>query len=218
MEIYSDYKIKLHEISDYFIQILDTILSRGNGWKHRYDLEEGFSENAILSDKAVYCVETPEIIYENVNIKGVIWMWRYDHSMEIFNITPAIGNHLTCSQYNYIIKQFNDNVIPLCPQDVIVGIEQSKTYFDILDHISAEALEALKFFSRTSNRSTGHTHPNDFRKWCDFIFKVHRLGGHLSADELMNWLIEDGWPKDTADELSLDYEYSLLLLEEYEKD
>lgn len=216
MEVYRDYRA-IHDCSSaYFQELLNHYLSHIDGWERRWEMEDNFKRNAMQEDADIICIETPSIYFQKTEIKGVIWIWAYDTSIEIFNITPLIGNHLSPTEYNYILEVFDGEIIRRIAKDVDIEVRLSKPYFDMEDCIGREGLEALVRFSRTSNRSTGNTHHSDFKKWAHFIFIVFRQGRKLSADYLRGWLIEDGWSDDMANSLSLDYEYSIQLLSEYE--
>lgn len=216
MQVYQNYIIKYDCPNDYFMQAIDLRLHSAEGWVHRVDLEENYLNNMPLDNTEILCIETPKIHFEDADIKGIIWIWRYDDRYEVFNITPMLSNHLSQSQYNYILSVFDGEIVKKVEHDFEISIELSKPYFDMEDQIGPEAYEALEFFSQTSNRSTGNSHPLDFKKWCHFVFIVFRQKRSLSADELMNWLIEDGWDEETADELSIDFETAINMLEEYE--
>lgn len=65
----------------------------------------------------------------------------------------------------------------------------------------------FEVFSKTANKITGHSHPNDENKWFEFIYSTLIHNEYLLPDYLQYFLIENGWEKQTAYELSLDYEY-----------
>lgn len=217
MDKYQDIKVivKQDQWEDFkkeFSKVIDC-----NYWKLRDDLKKKGEDSSLMSNRDVMCIESPEIIFEEHTIKAVLWMWMYENGFKVFNIIPLIGNHLSCREYNYILEQFRQSIIVPMSQNFDLDIEVSKPYLDIKDVIRAEGLKRLEHFSRTSNRSTGHSHPMDFNKWCDFVFYVYDNQIDLSSDDLMHWLMEDGWREDKAHELSLDYEYSIEMLSQYEQ-
>jgi hypothetical protein len=87
----------------------------------------------------------------------------------------------------------------------------------IVETIGKDALQALKSFSTSANKSTGNIHHYDFGRWCDFIFIIFRKNIELSSTELESWLLENGWDSEMASKLALDFEYSISLLEKYEQ-
>lgn len=217
MEKYQDFKVVLppdewNSFRQELIREIDL-----NNWTRRDDLAERGNKGMSYVGKELLCVETPELKFNNEKLKGVIWMWLGDSQLEVFNIIPLIGNYLICAQYNFILSMFRQSIIDKMAPNYNLMIEMSKPYLDMEDVIGTEGLRLLITFSRTSNRSTGHSHPMDFAKWCNFIFYVFKNKKHLAVDDFMHWLIEDGWMEDKANELSLDYEYSIEMLERYEQ-
>lgn len=218
MKVYQDLKIKLNiEKKEIFIKYLRDMVEHSSEWKNRIDVEEGFKKRSVSIGFNVYCFESGKYEVEGETISGILWMRDEGISLEVFNIIPTIGNHLSHDQYNFILRRFKDEFIDHLVHDYQAEVYLSKDYFDMEDHIGKWALEKLNFFSETSNHSTGRSHPLDFKKWVEFIFAVHQEKKHLSADDLYHWLLEHGWWDEMANELSLDFEYSIELLEEYDK-
>lgn len=219
MEKYQNYKVYIHPSEwQNFIFELKKVLDCGY-WKRRADLQELASKKMVFDEgqvKSVYSIETPEINFNGTVLKGIMWFWLYDYCMEIFNIVPTIGNHLNCAEYNYIIAQFEESVIKPLGKSFDFKVEKSKAVFDIVDVIGDKGLQLLQNFSKLANKSTGHSHHCDFSRWCDFVFYISRNKIALGVDDLMRWFIENGWTDDIADKMSLDYEYSIQLLDKYE--
>lgn len=217
MEKYQDYKIYVEQsLWNSFLNEFREIIQY-NDWIIREDLIEK-SKNMISDyERSLFCIETPEIYYGNTKLKGVIWMWLSSGQMEIFNIIPLIGVNLSCEQYNYILSYFDDSIINQISKNFNPKIEISKPYLDMEDIIGNEAFRKLSFFSDMANKSTGHSHPLDSKRWFDFLVTVCRSKKHLSSDDLRVWFTENGWSESVAYELSLDFEYSINLLEFYEQ-
>lgn len=215
MEKYQDFKVHVDpsQWTDFereFHKVIDC-----GYWKERTDLTDKASKSYNY-DKQIMCVESPEINYQGKNIKGVLWMWLGGNMVEVFNIVPLIGNHLEFSEYNHILEQFRQSVIESMKSNFRLSVEVSKPFFDINDVATPDSVNALTRFSACANKSTGHSHPCDFDRWCEFVISSFRSTKHIGVTDLMNWLIENGWSDDMANELALDYEYSLDLLEHYE--
>lgn len=218
MKIYQDLVIKLKpELKDNFIRHLREKVEHLDSWHNRQDVENGFKQRSSAFSFDVLCFESCRYSIDGTDFAGILWMHVKDYGLKVTNIIPTIGNHLSHDQYNFILNDFKRQYIDQLAKDYQAEVYLSKDYFDMEDHIGKKALEKLLYFSDTSNRSTGRSHHMDFQKWADFIFTVHLEHKHLSADDLCNWLIEQGWWDKTASDLSLDYEYALLLLEEYDK-
>lgn len=216
MDVYQDYWAYFYCSSEYFIWVLEKRLQSLRGWYRRRDLEANFKKNSMQEKAEVFCLEAPTTHFRDREIQGVLWIWTYSNRIEVFNITPLLRSHLSPAEYNYILKCFDVQIIGKLGEDIQIEVHMSKPFFDMGDIIGYEGLNALEYFSRTSNRSNGHSHPSDFKKWSHFVFIVYRQKRKLSADRLKGWLIEDGWSDRMASSLSRDFEYSIALLEEYE--
>lgn len=218
MDKYQDFKVTVQQdqwdsFQKEFSKVIDS-----NQWKLRDDLKKRGEDSSLMSNRDILCIESPKIPYEGGSLKAVLWMWMYDNGFEVFNIIPLIGNQLSCREYNHILEQFRQSIIDPMSGNFNLHVEVSKPYLDIVDTIGPVGLKKLEQFSRTSNRSTGHSHPMDFNKWCNFVFYLYDNRIDLSSDDLMHWLMEDGWTEEKAHELALDYEYSIDMLSHYEQD
>lgn len=216
MEVYQDYVVYHSCPRDVMMGLINTRVSFAGGWFRRNDMEDNFKKNSVQMDAEVMCIETPVISLQEKQIKGVLWIWAYQDRIEVFNITPLFGNHLTPFEYNFILSFFNGEIIEKIGQSYGIKVHMSKPYFDMEDCIGREGLNALEFFSRTSNRSTGRSHPSDFKKWARFILIVFRQKKKLPADRLREWLNADGWSYEMSSSLALDFEYAINLLKENE--
>lgn len=217
MEKYQDYIVSVNpsQWDEFYAEFRKVIAY--NYWKLREDLMERSKSVASMSDKELFCIETPEIEYSKTKLKGVIWMWIFNNQIEIFNVIPLLGSHLNCEEYNHIIACFNESIIKPMSSTFSLDIYISKPYLDIEDIIGKLAFEKLQYFSACANKSTGHSHPLDEKRWFDFIVSVFSTKKHLSTDDLTSWLIENGWFEEMAHELSIDFEYSMKLLKYYEQ-
>lgn len=217
MKTYQDLEIHLdNDKYQEYVEDLSSTLEKTD-WKVRNDIASNYKKNSFSTSKIVLCIETPELHYEDNPIKGVIWIWDYSGYLEVFNITPLIGNNLDFDQYNFILNQFYSLFIDPLNSKYSARIILSKPLMQINETIGNNAYEALVSFSNGANKSTGNTHPFDFQRWCEFIFVIFRNEIKLGASELIVWLEENGWSNDMAYKLGLEFEYSLNLLEKYEQ-
>lgn len=218
MKVYQNLKIILKpENKAIFVERLRELVEQSSDWKNRKDAEEGFKKRSMGLDFDVYCFESGQYDFEGEIISGLLWMHDEGDSIEVFNIMPTTGNNLSQDQYNFILRKFKTEFIDNLASDCEAEVYYSKDHFDMEDHIGKLAMEKLVSFSETSNHATGHSHPLDFKKWVDFIFAIHLQKNNLSANDLYHWLLEHGWGDEKANDLSLDFEYSISLLEEYDK-
>jgi hypothetical protein len=138
----------------------------------------------------------------------------------VSNIVPESVSRLTRSEYNAILLEFYDLFIaPIASQfDLRINLEPELV--DLSHWLDAEAIARLERFSHNANKSTETGHPLDERRWLLFVFYVHEKGFFPSfyPEVLARWLHEVlGWSRESAERLSIQYERSARLLEEYDK-
>ena len=75
----------------------------------------------------------------------------------------------------------------------------------------------MNTFSSNANKTTGHSHPSDLDRWCEFVCSIHRKKIKIDPDLLEEWLIENQWSSEVAIRLVIDFEYSINLLKYYDK-
>ncbi|MBO6573163.1 MAG: hypothetical protein JJ958_12060 [Balneola sp.] len=218
MKTYQNLEIHLDPSENsIFLEDLSDLIKRSD-WKQRQDFVDNYKKNTFGQDKNILCVETPEYSFKDKTIKGAVWIWDYNAFLEVFNIIPLIGNSLTYDQYNFLINEFNDKFIINLAAKYNGNVKISDPEKKLINTIGEDAYKALESFSHSANKTTGNTHPFDFKRWCDFIFIIFRKKIELNVDELIVWLEENGWDSDMANRLGLEFEYSLNLLENYERD
>jgi hypothetical protein len=81
--------------------------------------------------------------------------------------------------------------------------------------MSPEMTELLKRFLNLANKSSGGIHPYDQRRFFDFIIQAHNENALLDESVLNGLLVDDGWVKDEAFELSCNYRFGRELLNRY---
>lgn len=82
----------------------------------------------------------------------------------------------------------------------------------LADWMSAETADALRRFSGAANQSTGIAHPNDRRRFFDFLLAAHAEGADLTETDLEGWLRKEGWPERHVDKIARYYEFGRALL------
>ena len=213
MELYQDLTVILNPEYPGFQQTLIDLVERSGIWKLRKDYQEAFMNRGLLKDRTVICIETPVLNYNGKDLQGVIWMYDYGSSLETFNIIPSISNRLSKEEYNFLLNEFVNVFITKTAADYHAEVSLTKPIMDLMDYVDRDVYDALVLFSEMANKSTGHSHPCDERRWCDFILLSASKKRRLSVDYLEGWLMDNGWPSDVANELGLDYEYGLILLD-----
>jgi hypothetical protein len=129
------------------------------------------------------------------------------------NIVPMEYGQLSMAQYNSILEDFlTTGVQPLAGK---LGLRADATLavVPLTDLLSETAAKKLKLFSVAANKSTGSSHPADYKRWQDFIVQAHQDGCRLDAPLLRRWLQEvERWPEEQAAELASEYDFGRDLL------
>lgn len=213
MELFQDLTVKLNPNYPGFQKTLIELVERSGDWKLRKDFQEAFMKKGLLKDRTVICIETPVLNYNGKDLQGVIWTYDYGTLLKTFNIIPSNSNRLSKEEYNYLLNEFVRLFINRTAADYHAVISMTKPVLELMDYVEQDVYDALVLFSEMANKSTGHSHPCDERRWCDFILLSASKERRLSADYLEGWLMDHGWSSEMASELGIDYEYGLTLLD-----
>lgn len=217
MKTYQNLEIHLKKPDNqFFIQELNNLIEKSE-WKLRQDFVDNYRKNTFTKEKEIICIESPEYHFEGKIIKGAVWVWDYYGYLEVFNIIPLVGHSLDYDQYNYILNDFYKTFIESLAKKYNAEINISSPEKKLINTIGDDAYRALEMFSNGANKSTGNVHPFDFERWCNFIFIVFRNDIDVNVEELIHWLEENGWDSDLANRLGSEFEYSLNLLKNYER-
>lgn len=213
MELFQDLTIKLNPNYPGFQQTLLELVEQSSAWKIRKDYQEAFLQRGLLKDRTVICIETPVLDYGGKNLQAIIWTYDYGTWLQTFNIIPSNSNRLSKEEYNFILNEFVSVFINRTAADYHAEVILTKPVMDVIDYVDQDVYDALVLFSEMANKSTGHSHPMDEKRWCEFILVSAAKKRRLSVDYLEGWLVDHGWSSDMANELGLDYEYGLTLLD-----
>ena len=155
---------------------------------------------------------------QNTNQSAVLCLIYNKESIEIVNIVPVGISEINIDQYNTILDDFYSEYIA----NLSTSLKQKLIITKTEDHLNAEdllsqkALDLLTTFSVAANKSTGSSHPNDFKRWASFLIQVHQDKKQLGTDMLERLLLNLGWPKEKASDLTIEFEFARDLLEIYE--
>ena len=84
----------------------------------------------------------------------------------------------------------------------------------VTPHLSQNALDALRKFADSANKSAP-SHPLDQERWRSFVIIVYREGLDVPVDDLNEWLKQNGFPEEQADQLSIEFEHQRDILKAY---
>lgn len=189
LEIYIKFlKRKVEELSDYWNMHLENI-------------EDGFM--AIRKEKTL------------TTDSSILFLKLETDNIQIANIIPVHKSEMSPEEYNQIIIEFEDSFVKNSP--VSLSIYSTNPKLDLNSIVDQEIVELLQIFSDTANKYTGSAHPQDKKRWHDFIIHSYLRKSVLPSVILKNWLIEiEHWPDNIAIQLTIEYENALNILKEYD--
>lgn len=144
--------------------------------------------------------------------------------VKVANIIPIIVNELSLEQYNAILRKFyNDIVEPTKKSNRLTDIVgPTNDIFSPTDYISEKALDKLKRFCNSANKTTGASHPSDRELWLDFVCQTVDDGRVFDIKTLSDFLADESywgrrendmsvsgkfaWGADMANKLASEYE------------
>ncbi len=184
-----------------------------SGWSRRPDLEKELSAMSPGEPESP-CFSVPE---RGGRPAAYLWLaFRDGHPDEMYvpNVVPCDSAlRLSHEEYNAIVGEFFRVVAMPTAEKAHVSVALSKALFQVEDFVSPDTAKRLRSFSRLANRSTGSSHPNDQRRWFDFITAAHLEAASLDSHMLGRWLHEEeGWSDERATQLAIEYETGRALL------
>lgn len=135
-----------------------------------------------------------------------------DGGIEVVNIVPYDQNNLEPAVYNAILQEFLEKLIQPAADAQSLAVVTSTGGTSLAAEVSPEIARLLESFSGAANKSTGSSHPLDFRRWAAFLIASHRSGRKVDTWLLEQTLREQGWSGDRASELVSEFEFSRDLL------
>ncbi len=183
------------------------------GWSRCPELEKELSQ-VSPSDHESYCFSVPR---RGGRSAAHLWLaFRHGRPDEMYvpNVVPCDSAlPLSHEEYNAIVGEFSCVVATPAAEKAGVSVALSKALFQIEDFVSPDTAKRLRSFSRLANWSTGSSHPNDQRRWFDFITAAHWEAASLDSHMLGRWLHEEeGWSDEGATQLAIEYETGRALL------
>jgi hypothetical protein len=78
------------------------------------------------------------------------------------------------------------------------------------------AVEALRMFVESADRSSPAVDPPDEERWFHFVLAAHRERSGLTESDIAQYLIDNGWADEAAHAVSAMYRYGRDLLSHYD--
>lgn len=125
---------------------------------------------------------------------------------------------LTEEQDSLVVDDFIRGVLQPSIGSRPITVSTQPLDVDITTFVNHDSvLKRLRRFSSAANKSSGRSHPMDSKRWLDFVIAAHEHRVDIPIDVFTDWLVTDGWPARTADDLVRDHEYGRQLLQRYEE-
>lgn len=179
----------------------------GSNWKRAVEREENakyFGEKAFAF----------EYVGENGLPNAGLTLFEKDQGVwYVPNIVPIESGQLSIDEYNKILIDFKSSLVDPAVQNTPIDVELTKSEVFLEDIVGKEAADALKRFSFAANKSTGHSHPCDEKRWFEFLLAILKSEKEPSFDLLKTTLMEQGWSEEWAHDLACEFEYSEKLLD-----
>lgn len=181
--------------------------SCGRNWKRAFDREE----NAKYFNEKAFAFE---YIGENSLPNAGLTLFEKNPGVwYVPNIVPIESGQLSIDEYNKLLIDFKESLVSPAVQNTPIKVELTKDQVFLEDIVGKDAADALKRFSSGANKSTGHSHPCDKRRWFEFLLAAQKSGKELYSDVLEATLIEQGWSEEWAHDLALEFEHDQDLLD-----
>lgn len=130
----------------------------------------------------------------------------------VSNIVPQKKNQLTHDEYNVVLQHFYKNVVCKAINGSPVTATLTSDEISINSIAGEKVARALRIFSELSNKSTGSAHPQDRKRWFEFLVLAHESSEKIDTDLIIQTLIEQGWSEEKASDLGIEYEFAEDLL------
>jgi len=132
----------------------------------------------------------------------------------VSNIIPIERHQLEHAEYNVVLEDFYEQVFkPYAVKAKLAHSGLTGAEAGLERWMDEATAELLRTFSSCANKGTGASHPDDRKRWNDFVLSAHRTGSKLDPSTLARWLVEEeDWSPEIAEQLALEYESGLGLL------
>lgn len=150
---------------------------------------------------------------------AALTLWETNDGYEVLNIVPTETeqrSQLSHAEYNSILVHFKEHVVDPIASSIGVQIKLSSNIQFLEDWTTKEVANCLKSFSGSATKPSGGA--SDQPLWFAFVVASHHSGTKLGVETLCRWLHEaEGWSKEWADKLAIDYETQFALLAYYDE-
>lgn len=194
-------------------QALDEMAQADDQWIRNKELEQNLHTGEDDGDAMAFS----RLSGEGFAAAGLV-LWSRPDGYSVANIVPLETGSLSHEEYNAILNDFQTRIALPAANKCGYKVEVSAATASLDDWVGNETATALRRFSALANKSTGSAHPLDQKRWLDFLIRSHQESEPLDGSRLCRWLIEvEHWPEDSAHSLTIEYEFGLALLAQYDQ-
>lgn len=183
---------------------IQNLTERLKGWQRDAKREEELKGEYI----AIRTPENGELPYAMLYLCGS----NETGSYYMANIVPIKRDSISQEQYNSILQAFYDQYVHDHETSFGVIAELSKADINAYDVLSDENAGLLHRFSVLANMSTSSSHPEDGKRWRNFISHSFDTEQILDFDTLVGLLMDEGWSEELAHELTTEYRRAIEVL------
>lgn len=146
----------------------------------------------------------------------ILFIKNEERKVEIVNIIPMKESgvfQIECMEYNKLLDAYRDDVFALINQRFGNAIEQNTEDYSLEEVIP----KSYPLLNTWLNGYPLSGHPNDTKRWYDFVIRLHNSEESLSLSAFEKYVEENyGWDRETIDKFSLRLESQLELLDYYD--
>lgn len=187
-------------------------------------MEQGdwkYVEPELLKDYIVFDYTGNKVESSEVSIYCGLDAIR-ERKIRITNIVPLKKTRLSIDEYNAVLDLFYDEIVKP-NQKKLSGLDiegPCSAHFNPENYISKKALEKLRKFNMTANKSSWALHPCDEERWFDFICQTVLDGQKFDYTTIYRflmdeeyWQTENVWSEEDAACLASEYDNYVRILE-----
>lgn len=148
--------------------------------------------------------------------ESCVYLRINEQTLSVINIISPAMSSLGIDRYNMVLGEFVKSLRKVVSiQDYNVTELYTSASYELKDHMSTEAYNALITWVELCPKDSPFIHELDEKLWFDFLYKLHESDEQPSESRFERWLREDKeWPlgfEDGLDEVVDKYSYSLRL-------
>ena len=165
-------------------------------WNRSIETEEKFKSNFMDEQ---YCFKYIGVDFTT----SLLWIGKKEEQLYVTNIVPDEVGQLSIDEYNDLLNSWKNDYL----DDFTGKLNMTKDEVSLIDFVDESIVKKLEIFSHAANKSTGHSHPSDEKRWFDFICTCVIHKSKIKEDLLMSELKSLGWDETSAYKLTIDFEY-----------